>query len=180
MDIGAKVKTLRSEKGYTLREFAEQCKLSPSLVSQVERNATSPSIQTLIKMGEVLGIPVGRFFEEAEEARKQSVVRREQRRKLELPDHIPVYELLTPAHMDGDVRLLRVVLEAGQYSSSEKVEHHDTETCYVLSGEVHVVFPHTEQRLYAGDTISFRSTTPHQFYNPGLTQTELLLVISSL
>ena len=47
MDIGAKIKQLRTQKDLTLEELASRCELTKGFLSQVERNLTSPSIATL-------------------------------------------------------------------------------------------------------------------------------------
>ena len=48
MDIGEKIKRLRTEKQLTQEELANRCELSKGFISQLENNLTSPSIATLI------------------------------------------------------------------------------------------------------------------------------------
>ena len=45
--IGQKIRDLRSEKGMTLGDLAEQINVSPSLISQLERGGVNPSISLL-------------------------------------------------------------------------------------------------------------------------------------
>ena len=46
--FGEKLRTVRERKGLTLKEVAGQAGVSESLVSQIERNKVSPSVDTLL------------------------------------------------------------------------------------------------------------------------------------
>jgi len=48
MDIGARIKILRSKNNLTLSELASRTELSKGFLSQVERDLTSPSISTIL------------------------------------------------------------------------------------------------------------------------------------
>ena len=48
MNIGAKIKQLRQELGLTQEELADRAELSKSFISQLERDLTSPSINTCL------------------------------------------------------------------------------------------------------------------------------------
>ena len=47
MNIGKKLKELRTAKGLTQEELADRSELSKGFISQLERDLTSPSIATL-------------------------------------------------------------------------------------------------------------------------------------
>ena len=47
MDIGERIKEIRTERGLTQEELADRAELSKGFISQMERNLTSPSIATL-------------------------------------------------------------------------------------------------------------------------------------
>ncbi|RAL24042.1 helix-turn-helix domain-containing protein [Thermoflavimicrobium daqui] len=175
MDIGTKIKYFREQKGYSIREFAKLCHLSPSLISQVERNIASPSIASLVKMAEVLNCPVGSFFEDS--PNHQIVVKKNERRKLILPYHKVDYELATPSQFDGEVRVLAITLPPKEYSSETKVSHQNKEICFVIAGSIQVLFEQTSYYLEVGDSISFDSSNSHQFFNPGSNEAQFLLIV---
>jgi transcriptional regulator with XRE-family HTH domain len=175
MDLGKKIKDLRESRGYSIREFAKLCDLSPSLVSQVERNVSSPSISSLVKMANVLHIPVGHFFEEKEKGKH--IVRKDERRKLIYPDHTTAYEFATPPELDGELRVLIVTLKAKEYTSKQKVSHQDKEVCFIKKGQITVEFENTCFVLEEGDTMTFNSQNPHRFYNALESEAQFLLVV---
>jgi transcriptional regulator with XRE-family HTH domain len=65
VDIGDKIKLLRTKMNLTQEELANRCELSKGFISQVERNLTSPSIATLIDILECLGTSLKNFFSDS-------------------------------------------------------------------------------------------------------------------
>lgn len=63
MKIGYKIKELRISKRITLEKLAEKTDLTPSFLSQLERDKVSPSIRSLEKIAAALNIKIGSFFE---------------------------------------------------------------------------------------------------------------------
>ena len=55
MDIGNKIKQLRTRQGLTLEELASRSELTKGFLSQFERDLTSPSIDSLSDILEALG-----------------------------------------------------------------------------------------------------------------------------
>ncbi|HAZ39305.1 MAG TPA: hypothetical protein DCY39_05410, partial [Exiguobacterium sp.] len=53
--IGQKIKNLRLQQGLTQAELGERTDLSKGYISQLEREISSPSIETLFHLLEVLG-----------------------------------------------------------------------------------------------------------------------------
>ena len=63
MDIGKKIRELRTANDLTLEELASRSELTKGFLSQVERNLTSPSISTLEDILEALGTDLSQFFQ---------------------------------------------------------------------------------------------------------------------
>ena len=55
MDIGNKIKQLRTRQGLTLEELASRSELTKGFLSQLERDLTSPPIDSLSDILEALG-----------------------------------------------------------------------------------------------------------------------------
>ncbi|MER2206746.1 MAG: helix-turn-helix transcriptional regulator, partial [Rhodococcus sp. (in: high G+C Gram-positive bacteria)] len=62
--IGGKLRELRTEHGMTLRGLAAETGLSPTLLSQVERGVTEPSLKTLRALAPVFGQSISALFED--------------------------------------------------------------------------------------------------------------------
>ena len=61
--IGATLRTVRRQRGLTLREVASASGVTESFLSQVERDLASPSIATLRRIGAALGRSIGSLLD---------------------------------------------------------------------------------------------------------------------
>ncbi len=66
-DIGAKVakrlRELREAQGLSLRALARRANVTAEMVSRAEKNAKTPSVQTLASLCEGLEMPLSEFFQ---------------------------------------------------------------------------------------------------------------------
>jgi len=62
--IGLKLRTLRAERQLTLSRLAVQTKLSTALLSKLETDRMTPTLQTLSKICTVYGVSLSYFFSE--------------------------------------------------------------------------------------------------------------------
>ncbi len=65
--IGASLKKIRNEKRLTLKQVAENVKLSESLLSQIENNKLSPSLQSLQDILAFYAVNLSDFFKQVEQ-----------------------------------------------------------------------------------------------------------------
>ena len=70
ISIGKKIKNLRLKKGLTQEELGERTDLSKGYISQIERDLSSPSIETFFNILEVLGCSPKEFFDDNENDQK--------------------------------------------------------------------------------------------------------------
>ena len=78
-NVGKRIKEIRQKRGLSIRELAKKMDTSHSYLSRVENNKVTPSLETLVKMAEVLECNVSDFFEDEhkieadEELKKEGV-----------------------------------------------------------------------------------------------------------
>ena len=70
-NVGARIRSLRDEQGYSLRALAERSGLSVNAISLIERGENSPTVSSLHRLAKALNVPITDFFHEES---KQSVV----------------------------------------------------------------------------------------------------------
>jgi transcriptional regulator with XRE-family HTH domain len=63
--IGEKLKHLRENKGYSMREVADRIDIAPSYISQIEKGRI-PSLDKLKKLCNVYDVPVSYLFGDGE------------------------------------------------------------------------------------------------------------------
>jgi len=62
LDIGARIKELRTAAGYSQNELAKRAGIAQSSLSYLESGAKSPSIETLLQICEALGVSLSEFM----------------------------------------------------------------------------------------------------------------------
>lgn len=60
--VGGQVRHLRTQSRLSVRSFAARSGFSPSFISQIERGQVSPSIASMEKIAQALGVTLGEFF----------------------------------------------------------------------------------------------------------------------
>ena len=61
-NVGSRLKQLRESKGLSIASLAAKAEVSPGLISQIEGNYTIPSLDTLEKIADIMGITLHYFL----------------------------------------------------------------------------------------------------------------------
>jgi transcriptional regulator with XRE-family HTH domain len=166
-DLGEQVRRLRLEQGLTLEEVSARSSVSIGSLSQIERGKGNPAFFTLLKIAHALGVPVARFFHI--ERAVSPVVRKGEGKQLNPHPHThpgAVYELLTP-DLDRALEVVRYELPPGLSTEDTPFVHGGEESGIILRGTQEINVNGVLYTLEAGDSISFQSSLPHWFRNPG-------------
>jgi len=172
-DVGPQLRARRVDRGISQRELARRLGLSPSLISQIEKGQSRPSVKTLYGMVTELGLSLDELFlsrlpGDAEEASHTSVAisAAADGQTIELESGVRWTRLA--GSPDGNVDFLSVVYDVGGASSSGELQRHTgREYGYIARGRVVVQIGSERQELSAGDAIAFDSTLPHRMWNVG-------------
>lgn len=63
-DLGKRIKEIRKRKNFTQEELAWKVGVSPNFIGLIERGEKRPSIETLFKIIDALGISISTFFDD--------------------------------------------------------------------------------------------------------------------
>jgi len=165
--VGEKIKLLREQKGFSLKDVADQTGFSTALISQMENHLISPSLGTLIKLAKALDVKVGDFFGETHEE-PFAIVRKDERKTVsrfaskEGVKYGYGYESLGFEKKNRHMEPFIVTLEPATIKTSKTSTHEGEEFIYVLEGEMEVTFGNHRDVLYPGDSIYYDSTIPHR------------------
>ena len=177
--FGEKLRTVRERKGITLKEVALKAKVSESLVSQIERNKVSPSIDTLLAIADVLVIDLEYLFKDYKKTNKVSIVRAAERHSRIL-NKVKYHHLsLTPDPAEEHA-IEAVLLEIDRDGERGDIEYGHTgkELGFILEGEGDLMYGRETHSLHAGDAVSFPSDIPHVLKNSGKTKLKAIWVIT--
>jgi transcriptional regulator with XRE-family HTH domain len=188
MQIGEKVKDLRLVHRITIKELSQKSGVSKSLLSQIERNISVPTVTTLQKIASAFGMPISHMFPENngavhEGAPKESdtkvkglrVVRRGHRKKIVMPWG-GLYEMLCP---DLRHKIEFIYLHYPVGAKAQEFYSHEGEECgVVLEGEFKGVIGDETVVLGPGDSIYYDSSIPHRWQNVGETEVQAIWAIT--
>ena len=176
VDVGERLREIRGRRRLTLREVAERAGLSESFLSQVERGRASASIASLRRIADGLGIGISDLFQPLEPARPR-VLRRADRPTLAF-GILGRKMLLTPQPLH-ELEVFVGELEPGGSTGAEQYAHGDSEELFVvLRGTVRLELGDELHELETGDSIDYRSSTPHRIANAGEEPAEVMWIIS--
>lgn len=171
--IGNKIKNLRLQKGLTQEELGERTDLSKGYISQIEREISSPSIETLFSLLEVLGISARDFFDE--EALNQKVVYTRDD-VTSYADEERGYHVTWLIPESNEKEMEPVLLTLAADSSFKAYEPSGSETfVYVLKGNVTLALGRQIFRAKQGETFYYKASEIHQLRNESATEAKLLV-----
>ena len=173
MQIGDKLRRLRLQRGLTQEELADRCELSKSFISLVERDLTSPSLDTLSDLLEALGSDLPTFFSKADE---KLVFGDGDIFVKEDPEGLKgVIRWLIPSAQKNQMEPILVEMAPGG-ETDEDDPHEGEEFGYVLSGVLKIVLGDRVERVRRDESFYFRPNAPHKLVNAGKSTCRVLWV----
>jgi transcriptional regulator with XRE-family HTH domain len=197
-ELGPRLRRVREDRGLSARELARRIGCSPSLISQIERGVSVPSVGMLYALASELRasmdflfgvIPSGELTMTAHgggRARDVTaaadgsaadwpaghgiVQRAAGRRTIDLASGVR-WERLTPG-ADDRVDFLEVIYEpCGDAAGTAGALRHDgCEYGLILCGTLQARVGFERYELGEGDSIAFDSATPHEYWNTTLAE----------
>jgi len=177
--IGAELRYLRLAKRLTLKELADQAQISIGLLSQIERGRSQLGVAILMRISNVLGVPMNFFFSKVQNPAREEgdiVVRASERRELRFPGIGVREDLLSPS-LAGPIEMLLSTIEPGA-DCGEAYSHRGDEAGLVLSGSLDLWVGDRHFLLHAGDSFSFPSSLRHRYRNNGSVPTKVVWIIT--
>ncbi len=165
-EIGLKIREIRKNRGITLNDLAEKVGVTASLISQVERGVAEPSISTLKKLSDSLGVSIFSFFNEVKDDLKidYSPVVKKHERKILHPTQGVTYHLLSK-DLKGKIEFLLAFYEKGANTGPMQYTHRGEECALILKGKLQIQVGSSVYVLEKDDSITFRCDMPHRVSN---------------
>ncbi|MBN1825154.1 MAG: cupin domain-containing protein [Candidatus Eisenbacteria bacterium] len=161
-ELGKRIKSVRLEKGLTLKEVELLSGVSMTHTSQIERGMTSPTVGALEKLARALD-KTASFFIEENALEETCRVCKPDRSILSNEEHGVRLESLSNGIPGGMLHFYHLVAEPGAKPPTPR-SHAGEEAITVLKGSLEVVIGEERYRLKAGDSIHYKSDQPHYFY----------------
>ncbi|MCG8689408.1 MAG: XRE family transcriptional regulator [Desulfobacterales bacterium] len=166
--LGPLLRAIRNSRNLTIKDVALKAGVSSSLLSQIERNRISPSLDTLLQLLEVYGVPPNKFFKDYETMTRVEIVKKDQRKIYQRKGF--KYETLcgeSQAKGSHSFNAFFLELAPGQKRGDADDGHLGRELGIVISGSAQLIYGDEVYEICAGDTLSFFSQIPHIIKNNG-------------
>lgn len=176
-DLGAKIKSIRLMRGISQKELAGLTGVTPSTISQVEKNLIYPSLPALFRIAESLSVEVGTLFKEHGAQQSVYVYPADSRSATSLPKNVKdsaKAELLLPPDIDTPAEATVIRIQPGKKLAGHFLAHKGKELGYLISGYLEMVVDNHSYKVNPGDTIYLQKDIPGSWSNTSEQIAELL------
>jgi transcriptional regulator with XRE-family HTH domain len=159
--LGKTIQRLRKAYNLSLSELAEQSGVAKSIISQIERNETNPTLATIWRLSQALDISIDRvlasaedepFIEKSSRADTPVILSEDGKCRLTIIGWLKTVEWLQWYDFHG---------EAGGVLESDPHQRGSVESLSVLTGEVEVEVGGLTERAGPGETLRYRCDRSH-------------------
>ena len=179
IDLGSRLKALRTRRGLAQKELAKRVGVTPSTISQVESNLIYPSLPALFKMAEVLAVDVGTFFKGGPDSDAKAVFTDADASDIQFTgagrDKL-TGRLLTPLDFDPPAEPFLMEIDPGAKIPTHFFVHKGDEMGYLIQGELQMKLEKSTHLVRTGELIYLRRSIPSQWENPGPEPARLLWI----
>ena len=159
--LPARLKNARREKGLSLDAISNLSGVSRSMVSQIERGESSPTIATLWNLTRALQVDFAGLLEEREQEDQVHVLRAADVPSIENMGKGCRIKILSPPEDAGGHEVYDIAFAEGGSLISQPHARNASEQLMVLGGKIRVVSGSAEEDLETGDTARYAADVHH-------------------
>lgn len=163
MEIGGRIRSIRTQQGRTLDDIAQACDCSKSLISKIETGKVVPALATLSKIAVALGVRISALLEDGEgdhPAVTPNIIG--QPELFVATDKGYTIYAVAPHFLNKKMQPVLVRGRKGEVLP-HSVSHSGEEYIIVLEGEVQAHIGGKQYHLRQGESIYFQSSYEHGF-----------------
>ncbi len=162
--VARNVREARLERSWTLDQLASRSGVSKGMVVQIEQARTNPSIGTLSKIGEALGVSLSDLVDTAGGPIVR-VVPPEDAAQLWETEGGSSARLLVGGHRPDFIELWEWILAPGETYEGRVHAQGIRELLHVLEGELSLTVSDSVSIIGVGASASYDGDQPHTYYN---------------
>lgn len=175
--IGSRVRAERQARGWTLDQLAGAASVSRRMVVNVEQGEVNPSVGTLLRLGDALGVGLPALVEPPH-PQAVMVTRRGEGAVLWTGSAGGRGILVAGSACPDVAELWDWTLAAGETHTSEAHVPGTRELVHVLQGKLTIETGGQSVTLHAGDAVAFSGETHHRYANNGKRTARFALAVS--
>jgi len=165
--VAATLKRLRRQKNLSLEELAQVSGVSRSMLSQIERDATNPTVATLWRITNALGVSIDQALGSPVPPSDLEVLPAHALPQIGSADGLMVLRVLGPLATAGTHEWYELTAKPKAVLDSKAHASGTREHLYVTEGEITVTSGEQRQLVMAGSVARYRADLPHTLRNTG-------------
>jgi transcriptional regulator with XRE-family HTH domain len=162
MNLGTLIRKHRKDKKLTLKAVAEKAGISEGFLSQVENSVNSPSVESLVKICDGIGVSAGDLLNQIKNQEKLLVIRRAEWDDMDLPHTGFVTRRFFSPENRTVIDSAILVIRPGKSIPVRKNIKNGQEILCILKGSLELVHGQKTVQLAEGDAAHFWSETEKQ------------------
>lgn len=171
MNLGPLIRKNRKEKKLTLKEVSERAGVSEGFMSQVENNVKSPSVDTLMKICNAMGINAGDVLNQMGNQERLVVIRKKEWEDVDLPHTGFITRRFFQPENRTVIDSAIIVLMPGKSIPVRKDINNGQELLCILKGSLDLIRLDETLTLLEGDIVQYWSDKDKQkIVNPNSEQ----------
>ena len=176
LQLGNRLSSLRKRKNMTLDDLSARSGVSKSILSQIERDLSNPTVTTISRISEALGEKLSDFFSKIEVGEENSIESSKETPSITSKDGLCELNILGAGETVNWLQwyILEMkpkgVLDSGSHSPKT------FENLTVIEGQIEVSFGESKEKLSKGDTFRFQSNRDHTLKNISKQKAQVLMV----
>ena len=149
--VGARVRSLRRERGLTIEQLAAATGLTKGFISQLERDRTAPSLSSIARICDALGVRLSHIFEREP---APALVRKHERSSVDT--YFPTENHLLSSRDEERFQAIESVVAPGAGAGDELYSlPGEMEFVYVLAGAIELQVGDETHVLEEGDALTY-------------------------
>ena len=173
--LGNSLRYLREQQGISLRALAERTDFSASFLSQIENGQCSPSISSMEKIANALGVTLGQFFLSANQ-QVATIVRASDRSHMSLDWSRAEIASLGSLNSPSQFRASMLIIKPAGLTGKTATPSISDEFAMVFEGKVILKLQDSEQVMERGDSVTLVAGAARQWRNESDAMAEILVI----
>jgi XRE family transcriptional regulator, regulator of sulfur utilization len=176
--LGATIQRLRKAYNMSLGELSEQSGVAKSIISQIERNETNPTLSTVVKLSRALDTTV----DEVLRSGKATLFLEHQTKSgvpmLESQDGLCRLAIAGPLNLVDFFQWYDFHAKPEGVLDSNPHPPGTIEHLYLVSGSLDVTTGGETRSVKQGETLRFKADLPHRIVNTGGTDAHAIMMLA--
>ena len=176
LQLGNRLSSLRKRKNMTLDDLSAKSGVSKSILSQIERDLSNPTVTTIARISDALGEKLSDFFLKIEAGEVNSIESSKETPSITSKDGLCELNILGAGETVNWLQWYLLEMKPKGVLDSKSHGPKTFENLTVIDGQIEVICGTSKEKLSKGDTFRFQSNKEHSIKNISKQKTQVLMV----